>query len=254
MKIQIIALNMIFAILLSTFLYSALNIDLEVSPTRAASYTLRGGDLLVNVPVSVRNGGMYPVENIHIESIMENKSCVVWKDEFFIRRIDAFHTYTGNFILKINLTKLYEKLGSGFTLNGGELTLKILVHANYWILAEVNAVHIRKVWWDSLIKVFEINTSGIKIENNQIIIPYLLKTNAHLRGNISFVIRDSEGIVAEGSSSLICGKVATAELNLIRNFNKINSGEWNITAIVNIGTLKITKQVSYDFNLQNLVG
>ena len=254
MKLKIVVLNVIFAILLTTFLYSALNIDVEVSATRAPSYIVRGDNLLVNVPVTVRNGGMYPVENVHVKIIMENNSSTVWEDEFLINRINGFYTYTKNFILKINLTELYEKLGSGFALNGGELNLKILIHANYWILAEVNALNTRKIWWDPLINSFNILTSQIEIKNDSIFMPYLLKSRVPVNGKINLVIRDSEGMVAKGSSDLICGKVATVKLNLLRSLGELKEGEWEITAILEVGALRITKQVSYDFSLQNMGG
>ncbi len=249
-----LALNIIFALLLSTFLYSALNVEVEVPVTRGVSYAVKGNYLFVSVPVSVRNRGLYPVENIHIESIIENNSKIIWRDEFFIKEIDPLQTYTKNFVLRINLTEVYEQLGPKFALNGGELTLKILIHANYWIFAEVRALNLRKIWWNPLISVFDVNTTGIKVEDNQIVVPYLLKTRVPLSGKMYLVINDSQGTIAKGSSNLICGKVAFVRLNLLRNLNMFDSGKWNITAIAEVGTLKIIRQWYYNFTFQNVLG
>jgi len=246
MKLKIIVLNIVFAIFLGTFLYSALNVDVEVLTTRA-SYTVEGENLLINVPVSVRNGGFYPLENIRVETVIENGTSSLWKDVFTINEIAPLSTYTEKFILKIDIKSLYEKLGSKFALNGGELTLRILIHGEDWILAEMNAVEVRKIWWEPLIKSFNILTSQIKFENESIIVPYILKSRVPVNGKINLIIQDADGIIAKGQENILCGKVATVKLNLLRDMTELRQGERDIIAVLSVGSLKITKQVSYEF-------
>ena len=246
MKLKIIVLNIVLAILIVTFLYSALNVDVEVLTTRA-SYTLEGDNLLISMPVSVRNGGFYPLKNIRVETLIENGTSCLWKDVFTINEIAPLSTYTEKFILKINITSVYEELGSKFALNGGELTLKILIHGEDWMLAEMNAVEVRKIWWEPLIESFNILTSQIKFENESIMVPYILKPRVPVNGKINLIIQDAEGIIAKGQEDILCGKVATVKLNLQRDMTELTQEEWEIIAVLSVGSLKITKQVSYEF-------
>ena len=239
------ALNIVFVLLIATFMYSAAQVNIKVSATRA-TYTIEGNYLVTSIPVSVENHGFYPIENIKVWVVIENGSREIWRQSFIIGEIGPLHTYVKNFVLRINLINLYEKLGRGFALHGGQLKTRVMINAGYWILANVQVNYVRISWWTPFIKEFKIDAKNITITDGKIVIPYLFKPAFKINGKISMIVKDANRIIASGNSTIVCGEVAKMYLNLMHNPTNLKE-KWEIIATIHIGHMELTNIAYYNF-------
>ncbi len=246
MRWKIMTLNIVFALFLTTFMYSALNVDIKLSTTRA-TYSIEGDYLVTNIPVSIENRGFYPIKDIKIWITIENNSKEILCQEFKIGEISPLHIYVKNFVLRINLTNMYEKLGNGFALQGGQLQTRITIDARYWVLANVHVNYVRTSWWTPLISEFKIDTKNIMITDGKIVIPYVFKSAFQINGKINIVVKDANQTIAVGNSTLVCGKKANVYLDLMENPMDLISEKWKIIATIYIGHMKFTSTAYYNF-------
>ena len=250
MKVILTIINLIIATLFFSMIYSAANVNVEVGigESRGMAFNMRNNNLVAAVPVDINNRGLYPITNISIRFNIANNSSIIYKHSFHINEIEALHNYQKTFIMTVNLTSLYEKLGSYYVFHSGTFRINVFVCANYWMMAKFEATFSKKVDWQSLLYTYQIYKNDIYINNNTVYIPYFvskmpLKINATMHTEIS----DFKGILAVGYNKIFFDRKAVMQIHMVRNCNYLITSPdvWTIKTTLQINALSVNRVFSY---------
>ncbi|GEM_PF-5245435 len=252
MRLASVLINLAIAILFFSVLYSAANIDvnIDVSTKSPTGYTLSGDTLKVAVPVEIHNKGLYPIEDVKIDVAIKNDSHNLLERQFTIKKIDSLRDYTTVFEVPVNLTQMYNKLGTYYIFHGGKFALNINVSAKYWIIAGFHARYSRNITWQPLLHAYRIYYDEIKFDGNSIKIPYFIsKLPIKIGGKIEIAIRDDLGLLAKGTEKIVFDKKTWAEIKILRNADYLISrgDRWKITMRALINGIAITREFTYDW-------
>nr|AAZ32468.1 hypothetical protein [uncultured euryarchaeote Alv-FOS1] len=233
MKVALTIINLLIATLFFSVIYSAanVNVDFDVGAMRSGGMALNGDNLVTTFPVKIKNGGLYPISNVRILFTLSNGSQLVYQHTFYISQIPALKTYDKTFVLSMNLTKIYSKLGSYYIFNRGKFTIHIFITAHYWYMADFTAKYTRNINWNPLIYSFTMYRSEISVNNGTVSIPYFIsKLPIPLTARLKVNVMDAHGLLATGSAPVVFAKKSTVSLKLVRNasFLLTHADNWSI--------------------------
>ncbi|NPA75750.1 MAG: hypothetical protein GXO25_06685 [Euryarchaeota archaeon] len=250
MKVALTVINLLIAALFFSVIYSAANVDVsfDVGAVRSNGFTLQGDNLVTAFPVKINNGGLYPISNVSIFFVLKNGTSVIYQHTFTISQIPALKTYEKTFVLTMNLTKIYRKLGTYYIFHRGKFTINIFINAHYWYIADFTARYTRNISWNPLIYTFTFYKSQIKITGDLIKIPYFIsKLPIPLSAKMKLNVTDSQGTIASGITNVVFDKKSMAILHLSRNCNFLltHSDNWEIHYTLITGAFKVHGLVHY---------
>ncbi len=250
MKTLLVIINLITAVLFFTLIYSAASIDISMPSEKSMSYTLDGTDLIVNFPVSIKNNGIYPIENLNIDVTLLNNSNKIFEHSFAIKEIESFHRFARMFSFKINIIEVYKKLGNYYIFHGGTFKMNVSIHARYWILADFNAFYHREIEWTPLIYHCQIYYDEISFKNGEILVPYFIsKLPVNLNATLRIKIMDNRGIFAFGKDKIVFDKKAYMNMKTTRNYDYLltNSEMWTIKYAIDMDGFVIERSMNYSW-------
>ncbi len=206
MKVVVTLINLLIAALFFSVVYSAANVyvQFDVGAVRGGSFTLNGDEMVTAVPVHIHNGGIYPVSDVHVLFTMSNGSRTVYSHTFTIKQIPALGDYDRTFLLGVNLSDVYSRLGAGAILNGGRLKMNILITGHYWYMATFTAVYSRSISWGPLVYSFIIYRNELSIENGILRVPYFIsKIPVPVNASIDAVLMDDGTRISSVHQSIV---------------------------------------------------
>ncbi len=257
MKAIMVVLNIITAVMFFTLLYSAANIVIDIPSQKSMSWSVEGTNLTINVPIQIRNGGIYPIENITISVTVDNGTALLFNTTFHMKEIAAMSSIRKIFTVKINLIEFYKKLGLYYVFHGGLFNLTLDIHAFYWILADFNAKYVRAIDWQPLIKHYQIYQDEISFQGDSIVVPYFIsKLPIDINATIGAEIRDLRGLIATGEALVIFDKKSYLKLHLLRDVSDMltTTSVWNIDYFIKVGGIRFGGTYTYRWSapLENM--
>lgn len=252
-KTMMVILNIIIALLFFTIIYSAANINVNISINDSGyrSLQLHGDNLTVSVPVKIENEGLYPIKDVNIFVNITNKTNELYNRHITIDEIPALSCYQHYFQVTINIIKIYKEVGSYYLFHKGQFEVHITVNAHYWLLAEFTANYTKKISWNPLLYTFNIYENKIYFSDNDIVIPYFIsKLPVDTNASMVLTVEDSHGPFAYSSGKVIFDKLAYINARIIRNVNYLATQQdtWTINVRVDINGVSFTKTLQYTWH------
>jgi hypothetical protein len=249
-RVVMTLINLIIAALFFTVIYSAANIDVSFNvDTRGVwGYNLDGDTLRVEVPVEIRNEGLYPVEDIRIHVSLEKGSQEIYNKTATIGKVDALQRCTKILEFNLNLSEMYQKLGEYYLTHEGIFKFKLVVSARYWVLADFNAVYERNITWKPLLHTYRIYTDEIKFANGYIEVPYFVsKLPIDVDADITVRIRDNLGLIGFATGKLVFDRKSTIKVAVLRNMDYLLTRRTRMTIemSITVGSVTVTKEYKY---------
>lgn len=175
--------------------------------------TFNGEEAVIHVPITIKNYGMYSINNISVEYTLKNSTTMLLAGYERIGSIETSSIDTFSIPVKINLLKLYkEEYPSLYHFKHTDMMYaNITISLQYmlnWVHISVNSLYKFK-WTPPLEEVKVYRPTNVKFTSNGTIkfeIPYALKTAGYLSGIASVyghvLVDHSPGGFFNGSAQL----------------------------------------------------
>jgi len=252
-KTMMVILNIVIALLFFTIIYSAVNINVDISIMNSGyrGIQLHGDNLTATVPVKIENEGLYPIKDVNIAISITNHTTELYAHHFNIREIPALRSYQHYFQVTINILDIYKKVGTYYLFHSGQFEVSIAITAHYWLLADFTANYTKKMSWNPLLYTFNIYENKIHFDNSTVVVPYFIsKIPVNVNATIMLTVADTHGSFAYYSGKMVFNKLACINAHIIRNVNYLATQQdiWTINIRANINGVSFTKTLQYTWH------
>ncbi|GEM_PF-4915261 len=183
-----------------------------------------GDNVIMDVPVTIKNGGVYDINNINVKFIVSNNSAIFVNSSQNLGDIKSRSVRTVHVKIPVNLNHIYNLEYPQFYhfFNYDTFHLNFTLDLDYLM----NSVHFNSAYngdvrWEPIVKEFTLEHPSMIAEENHTIrlrIPYIINTASYLKGNARFDGKvQGEFGTGNFSTEFALGHKYEGTLNLIFN-------------------------------------